>query len=171
MLTAMCRKLKLKTTGKKEELSDRLMSYLKSSPSSSSSVSSSKASSTSSSASKTKAEPPVIRNLKEAAVQYTVTKNRWGNYEHVATRFVFVNKIVVGKQLDNGEIAPLTLDDIERCKREKLSYKQPEKLVSDKDTAIENIKLDEEDEEEEELLEDEIEMEDEAAEEDDEDDK
>lgn len=108
----------------------------------------------------------MIKSLKDSVVRYTVTKNRWGNYEHVATRFVFVDKIVVGKQLDSGDIAPLTLDDIERCKREKLSYKQPEKLVSD--NTIDNIRLEEEDEEEEDLLEEEVEMEDEAVDDDDE---
>lgn len=115
-------------------------------------------------------DPPVVQSLKKSVAEFVVTKNRWGNFEHAATKFVFVNRVVVGTQLDDGNIATLTPEDIERCKREKLAYKPPEKLVSDA-SAVENIKLDEEDEEEDEEVEDEIELEDEVAEEEDEEDK
>lgn len=169
MLAAYCRSLKLKQSGRKDELTERLLTYLKSNQQAT--VSSSSSSTKSSSSKKAeKQDPPVIQSLKKSVAEFVVVKNRWGNFEHSATRFVFVNRIVVGTQTDNGDIATLTPDDIERCKREKLSYKAPEKLVSDA-AAVENIKLDEEDEEEEEELEDEIDLEDEVAEEEDEDDK
>lgn len=166
ILTAMCRKYNLKTSGKKEDLCERMLAHLRSGSSSSSS-SSGAAKSTSKS---NKVDPPVIRNLKESVVQITIGKNRWGNWEHAATGFVLQNKVVVGKQLDNGEIAPLTLEDIEKCKRDKIPYKQPEKMVSE--NVVESIKLEEEEEEEEELgMEEEVEMEEEVADDDDDEEK
>lgn len=172
ILTAMCRKYNLKTSGKKEDLCERMLTHLRSgsSASSSSITTSSGGGGSSKSAGKNKSDPPAIRNLKESVVQITIGKNRWGNWEHAATGFVLQNKVVVGKQLENGEIAPLTLEDIEKCKRDKIPYKQPEKMVSE--NVVENIKLDEEEEEEEDLgLEDEVEMEEEVVDDDDDEEK
>ena len=163
MLAAYCRSLKLKQSGRKDELTERILAYLKSNQQAT--VSSTPVVKTSSSSKKAdKPDAPVLQSLKKSVAEFVVAKNRWGNFEHFATKFVFVNRIVVGTQMNDGHVAPLTPDDIEKCKREKLSFRTPEKLISDA-AVVENIKLDDDDEEEEEELDDEIEMEEEVAEE------
>jgi hypothetical protein len=53
----------------------------------------------------------------------TLRKNKFGNYEHDETQFVFdkETKDVIGKQDINGEIIKLTIEDIDICKR--MSFK------------------------------------------------
>ena len=174
MLSAMCKKCKLKSTGRKEELSTLLLNFLRNggTPSTASASTSSSASAKTKGSKSTVPEPAVLKALKATAEEIKIAKNRYGNWEHASTGFVFVNRIVVGKQMDNGEISTLSVDDIERCKRDKIPFKQPEKLVSDKDSSmVDSLKVEDEDEEEEDIVEEEVDMEDELAEDDEEDDK
>jgi hypothetical protein len=160
LLAAMCKKKGLKMSGKKEELVQRLLDSLGPSSSSSSS-STSKSVST-----KKDSEPPVIKNVKENSGEFSVRPNKFGNFEHVNSGLVFSrDKIVIGKQSSSGEILPLTVEDIETCKKYKFNYKLPENLNVNKsldDVNIEEVEedeeLDEEDIEEEEELEEEEEV-------------
>lgn len=162
-LTSMCLERNLKVTGTKEELIARLLN-------------------------KDEAPKPAKKPKKltkyqlleerkkkiESIVQkinkcepLKVSRNKYGNYEHKETGFIFKNNsnnsgpgIVIGKQ--NGEvIEELNEKDIELCNKYKLVYKLPENLDKNK-KHLEDIKLDKE---EEELLEDEDEIEEEDEEE------
>lgn len=64
-----------------------------------------------------------------------ISKNKHGYYEHCETKFVFnkVDKVVIGKQLDTGEIAELTMGDIDVCNQYNFEYTLPENLHEDDD--------------------------------------
>ena len=53
-----------------------------------------------------------------------ISKNKFGNYEHNETGFVFskADKSVIGKQKDDGTIIKLTEVDIEQCNIYKFTY-------------------------------------------------
>lgn len=56
--------------------------------------------------------------IEERKSTTTLYQNSFGNWEHHATGFVWdqASKSVIGKQLGNGSIAPLTEHDINLCK-------------------------------------------------------
>ena len=68
--------------------------------------------------------------LKSQITSVTIERNKFNNYEHSATRFVFdrATEQVIGKQNSNGNIDPLTKDDIEICNKHKFKYTLPENL-------------------------------------------
>lgn len=157
MLAAMCKKVGLKQSGKKEELYKRLMDYLTTTPK----TEVTKKPSVSSTSSK-KEEPPIIKSIKERSAELAIRKNSYGNFEHIATHLVFnTDKMVYGKQSDDGSVIPLTVDDIELCKKYKFPFKVPENLNTSKnldDIKVEEITeeiLEEDDLEEEDVDEDE----------------
>lgn len=96
-----------------------------------------------------------------------IRRNGFGNYEHPETTFIFntKNKMVIGKQNEDGTISDLTAEDINLCNKFKFSFQLPENL--DKKSSLANVQVedldelefsDEEDIElEEELLEDDFE--------------
>jgi len=142
MLAAMCKKKGLKMSGKKEELVSRLLDSLSSSSSSSSSLSAKPSSS------KTKDDSPVVKAAKASIGELAIRRNKHGNFEHMQTGLVFnTEKQVYGKQLDSGEVKPLTSEDIETCKKYKFLFKLPENLNVNK--SLDDIKVDEIEEEEE----------------------
>lgn len=141
MLAAMCKKKGLKMSGKKEELVSRLLDSLSSSSSSSSL-------SAKPSSSKTKDDSPVVKAAKASIGELAIRRNKHGNFEHMQTGLVFnTEKQVYGKQLDSGEVKPLTSEDIETCKKYKFLFKLPENLNVNK--SLDDIKVDEIEEEEE----------------------
>ena len=101
-LVDMCKKLGLKSIGKKKDLIDLI------------------------SQSNTKLQNDY---------QVVISKNKHGFYEHSDTKLVFnkVDKVVIGKQLETGEIAELTLADIDTCNKHNFEYSLPENLHEDDD--------------------------------------
>lgn len=144
MLAAMCKKKGLKMSGKKEELVQRLIDSL----SSSSSSSSSQPSHLSITAKSSKGEESsVIKSIKSTVSDIAIRRNKYGNFEHMQTGLVFnTDKLVYGRQVE-GEVIPLTVEDIESCKKYKFAYKLPENLNVNK--SLDDIKIDEVEEEEE----------------------
>ncbi len=137
MLAGMCKKVGLKQSGKKEELYKRLMDFLTTNPKAE--VAQKKPSSSSSSK---KEDPPVIKSVKERTAELAIRKNSHGNFEHVATGLVFnTDKMVYGKQAEDGSVITLTVDDIEICKKYKFPFKVPENLNTSKN--LDDVKVEE----------------------------
>ncbi len=82
----------------------------------------------------------VIESLREKRALVKLSKNEWGNLVDPQTNFVFdkTNK-VIGLQKSNGDIAQLSDEDIENCKRMRLPYETPMNLDLDK------LKIDDDD--------------------------
>lgn len=96
------------------------------------------------------AKSTAVANLKDSAPGFKVNINKWKNYEHEGTGFVFDRKSeeVIGKQNPDGSITPLTLEDIQVCRGMGVSYKLPPNMSS-KDDKEDDGEDDEEEEEEE----------------------
>jgi len=115
--------------------------------------------------SSTKKQPektPVVKKLIANIPNILIRRNQFDNYEHPETGLIFNNKekIVIGKQNDNGNVDDLTEEDIDHCNAFKFKYKIPINL--DHKSTLENVKVHELEEEEEiELEEEEIELEEE----------
>ena len=151
MLSAMCKKKGLKMSGKKEELVQRLIDSLSSSSSSSQPSQPSHLSIT---ATKSKGEESsVIKAVKSTVSDIAIRRNKYGNFEHMQTGLAFnTDKVVYGKQVD-GEVLPLTTEDIEQCKKYKFLYKLPENLNVNK--SLDDIRIDDVEEEDDEVIDDE----------------
>ena len=168
-LVQMCRDKKLKVTGTKKNLIERLLGNSSNTPANT--PASTPASTPANTPTKTKS-PSVLSKVQSP--QINITKNKHGNYEHIKTSFVFdINtKEVIGKQHDSGNIEKLSLDDIDTCNKYKFKYnsslinmvdenedKELENLSDDTDSEIElsdeeKVSKDkEEDEEEDEEIE------------------
>ena len=93
---------------------------------------------------------PVVKSLSANIPNILIRRNQFNNYEHPETGLVFNSKekIVIGKQNDNGAIDDLTEEDIDQCNAFKFKYKIPINL--DHKSTLENVKVDELSEEEEE---------------------
>lgn len=94
--------------------------------------------------------PPVVKKNITADV-LRIRRNNWGNFEHAESSLVFNNKNnkVIGKQLDDGNVAKLTDEDIETCNKFKFDYELPDNL--DKDTGLDEVEVEELDSDEEEV--------------------
>jgi len=69
--------------------------------------------------------------------QIVIKRNVFDNFEHSDTGLVFNNKtkLVIGKQLENGEIdRHLTEKDIDNCHHYKFKYVLPENLDNNKNS-------------------------------------
>lgn len=114
---------------------------------------------------------PVVKKLSANIPNILIRRNQFNNYEHPESGLVFNSKekIVIGKQNDNGSIDDLTEEDIDTCNAFKFKYNIPVNL--DHKSTLENVKVDELSEEEEEETElipedsEEIELEEEDEEE------
>jgi hypothetical protein len=96
---------------------------------------------------------PVVKKLTANIPNILIRRNKWNNFEHPETKFVFDNdtKIVIGKQNENDkDISPLTEDDIDKCNAFKFKFNIPSDL--DYKSTLDEVKVDE-------LSEDEMEME------------
>ena len=84
---------------------------------------------------------PVMANLLAAKPLIAVQKNIHQNYEHPETSLVFNNKTkkVIGKQMDDGTVEPLTKDDINICNKYKFPYEIPENL--EKKGTLDNVTI------------------------------
>ena len=93
---------------------------------------------------------PVVKSLSANIPNILIRRNQFNNYEHPETGLVFNSKekIVIGKQNDNGTVDDLTEEDIDQCNAFKFKYKIPINL--DHKSTLENVKVDELSEEEEE---------------------
>jgi len=139
-LQGICKDRKLKVTGKKEEIIDRILSFKIQQKS----INSTKSNSAKTLLQSLNTPPPAIR----------IRRNAWGNYEHPEHHFVFdkVTEVVVGIQLDNGTVKDLDEESIELCNKYKYKYVLPDNL--DKNTkSINDIKLNV-DEDEDDIMED-----------------
>jgi len=108
---------------------------------------------------------PVIKKLVAKIPNVPIRRNQFGNYEHAETAFIVDRNTqkVTGKQTENGDIEPLTSEDINICNKYKFSYELPENL--DRKTRFEDVQVEELDEEDEEFEEEEFEEEEEEEEE------
>jgi hypothetical protein len=86
-----------------------------------------------------KEEPPavvktnILAKISAEVPNVIIRRNLFGHHEHVETGFIFDSKTkkVKGKQLTDGNILPLTRNDIETCHKYKFEYDIPEKLDDD----------------------------------------
>lgn len=146
-LKALCKKNNHKVSGKKSELIDRLLGG----------EPVVKVKSKSTKANKATESSTVIKKLTSEILPLTVRRNGFGNFEHPETGLVFDKKTekVIGKQMDDGTIAELSVEDIEQCKKYKCSYDLPDNL----DKKSEEVEIEDLDESDEELDESESEVE------------
>jgi hypothetical protein len=94
-----------------------------------------------------------------------IKRNKFNNFEHEETSFIFDNKEkkVYGKQNSDGSVCPLTKDDINLCNKYKFSYVIPDNLDSKNNDELEeldddvNLENDEEENVEEDEEEDDLE--------------
>jgi len=135
-LVEMCKSKKLKTGGTKQDLVDRLSGEEKCNMTSISSKIEKKVS------------PPIIKKLIEKIPSIQIRRNKFDNFEHEETSFVFNNKTqkVYGKQNKDGSVADLTSEDIDLCNKYKFSYYIPENL--DKKDILKNIETEDIEDEE-----------------------
>ena len=113
-LVNICKEKKIKHTGTKPELIDRLLEH------------------------KNKVIVEKTKSISEK-IQTTletiqIRKNKFGNYEHFETRIVFDknNQNAIGTQNSNGKIDTLTQEDIEQCKKFKFKFQLPSNITSKK---------------------------------------
>jgi hypothetical protein len=68
----------------------------------------------------------VIENLNKNIIKLQLRRNKYGNYEHPETHFVFDRDSgeIIGKQKDTN-IIELTAEDIDTCKLNNFKYKMP----------------------------------------------
>ena len=94
--------------------------------------------------------PKIIKELTENISHIQIRRNSFGNFEHQETRLVFNKETqeVIGKQNDDGTLSDLTKEDIEMCNKYKFKYVLPENL--NKQTSLDNLKIDEMEDDEEE---------------------
>lgn len=145
-LVELCKAKNLKHTGTKPELVQRLVNFEKE---------------------KTH-QPQITPKLVHKAVPpIALHRNKFGNFEHPDTNFVFNEKTekVYGRQNADGTVSPLTVDDINLCNKFKFSYDVPLNLQDNTNTTTDKALLELEEEEEEEELEVEVEEEEEEEEE------
>ena len=108
-LKSLCKKYKLKRSGKKEDLIKRLILHMNSQD----------------------GNKKIKKIKKEDDVGIIqIKRNQFGNFEHFETGLVFskLDKKVIGKQNEDGTIRELTKNDIEICNKFKFKYIIPENL-------------------------------------------
>ena len=94
----------------------------------------------------------VIKKLIEKQPTLHVIRNKFGNFIHEETSLVLDPKTlkVYGRQMSDGKIAELTLDDINICNKYKFQYVIPENLDKKAEEDEDELELEIENEEEEE---------------------
>jgi hypothetical protein len=142
-LVVMCKAKNCKYSGTKLELVSRILSEeepskAKAKPRSKTLVSDIKSS-------------PVLKNIKENIPDIVLRYNKFNNLEHFDTNLIFSenDKIVIGKQGDDGTILPLKEQDINVCKQCKFDFVIPKDLDAGSsltDVKIEGISDDEDEE-------------------------
>jgi hypothetical protein len=95
------------------------------------------------------AETPVVIKLTAKIPNVIIKRNKFNNYEHTETNFLFDNetKFVIGKQNDNGTIDTLNENDIDKCNAFKFKFNLPNNLDSKQNLSdVKVTELDEDDE-------------------------
>lgn len=89
----------------------------------------------------------IVKKISASVPVIDIRRNKFNNYEHVHTGFVFNNlsKKVIGKQNTDGTVSDLTKEDINICNKYKFKFVLPSNL--DKNTRVEDVKVDELEEE------------------------
>ncbi len=79
---------------------------------------------------------PIFEVIESRRTLFHIMKNKFNNYEHKETGFVFDSKTdeVIGKQHPDGTIIPLSVNDIELCKENNWSFKVSTKLTPSSNT-------------------------------------
>lgn len=93
-------------------------------------------------------EPPVVKKVIDNKVVMAICRNKYGNYEQKETGIVFDStREAYGKQKDSV-VVPLTLEDIEYCKKNNYKYRLPESLAKsgEEEDTEEDVKPESEDE-------------------------
>ena len=144
MLKTLCKKYKLKVSGKKAELIQRLLSAKsgKLVPVTQTTKATKKK--------KKSATPieqkPLFKKIQENIAVIQIRRNSYGNFEHKETGLVFdsSDKNVIGKQ-EGDNITELTKEDIENCHKYNFAYRIPENLgsteITEEDTELLDKKL------------------------------
>ena len=101
----------------------------------------------------------IVKKISASVPVIDIRRNKFNNYEHVHTGFVFNNlsKKVIGKQNTDGTVSDLTKEDINICNKYKFKFVLPSNL--DKNTRVEDVKVDELEEEDGDVDEDVVEEE------------
>ena len=154
-LVELCKSKSLKVTGSKPELAERIIS--------------SETKKVETSVSLKQNDIPIVKKLVENIHSIHLKRNKFENFEHPETSFVFNNKTqkVYGKQNTDGSISKLTTEDIDICNKYKFSYYIPDNLdkIDDKKDSdcLDDFEVEEEldDEDLEEEFEEEVEEEEE----------
>jgi hypothetical protein len=166
-LVALCKSKKLKCSGTKAELLERLTKQSGNEADEARDKKTEAKSETKVEKDKSKAEAKVVKpkvNSKEIRAMKSATilkkisnekpiivirRNAFNNYEHPITKLVFSpvktkdgQATVIGKQNDDGTISSLTDEDIEMCKKYNFTYAIPENL--DKEIKLQESKNDDE---------------------------
>ena len=143
-LSALCKKYKVKVSGKKAEQIQRLLAVANGDGKVNTITSSVKNKKKSKKSSVSLSEKPLFKKIEETIPVIQIRKNKHGNFEHQETGFVFDNldKHVYGKQ-NEDEVDPLTKEDIELCHKFHFLYRVPENLGTTKITQEDTELLDE----------------------------
>jgi len=120
-LVELCKSKNLKQGGTRNELIQRIIESEK----------------------KAETQPLITPKLVSKVEPLSLRRNKFGNFEHLDTSFVFNQKTAVyGKQNADGSIAPLTVEDINICNKYKFTFEIPTNLQQ-QDEKIELTELDE----------------------------
>lgn len=109
---------------------------------------------------------PIVKKISATIPLINIRRNKFNNFEDINTGFVFDNlsKKVIGKQSANGTVLELTKEDINICNKYKFQFVLPSNL--DKNTKVEDVKVEELEEDDgegdDEIVEEEVEAEVEA---------
>lgn len=109
---------------------------------------------------------PIVKKISATIPLINIRRNKFNNFEDINTGFVFDNlsKKVIGKQSANGTVLELTKEDINICNKYKFQFVLPSNL--DKNTKVEDVKVEELEEDDgegdDEIVEEEVEVEVEA---------
>ena len=147
-LSAYCKKHNLKCSGTKAKLFNRLIKKPEDTPvPKAETAKASKASKAPKGISATKAK--ITSYLQSQSNDIVLEMSKHGNVWHPESKLVFDqdNERVIGKERDDGQIAPLTPEDIDTCNRYKFDFDIPENLDHNK-PVNEEVKEDEIEEEE-----------------------
>ena len=113
-LVDICKEKKIKHTGTKPEIIDRLLENKN----------------------KVVVEKPksISEKIQTTLETIQIRKNKFGHYEHFETSIVFDknNQNAIGTQNTNGKIDTLTQEDIEQCKKYKFKFQLPSNITSKK---------------------------------------
>ena len=115
----------------------------------------------------------IVKQIQKKVPIIQLRRNKYGNFEHPETNFVFVlkkgdEKEVIGKQIydEQGTVADLIAEDFELCKKFKFRYILPDNLDKN-DNNLDDVSVDELDSDEskhDNVSEDEIVIEDDSEE-------